>query len=160
MHKTPVCPSVNMEIDETDLEIIRMLQADARQPLTAIAEELDLASATIHSRLNRLVEEDVIQGYHTEINPAAVGMTAQALVGFRLKQGYSDEAHQLLRDHDNIVAVHMVSSRWDLVAEVFAEDINALRDLLFDDITEMDVFSRSEVMIVLETDYEVPNPPI
>lgn len=148
-----------MELDDTDREILRILQQDARTPFSEIARQIDMSSATVHDRVGRLVEEGVIEGYHARINPEAVGLEAQALVGLRFEQGKAAEARQRLRELEEVQSVRLLAGRWDLVARVYAEDVGALRDLMFDEIAEMEGFSRSEMEVILGTDYSEPGPP-
>jgi len=43
---------------------------------------------------------------------------------------------------------------------VVAADTDSLRELMFDEIAEMDGFSRSQTMIILGSDFEADGPPI
>jgi DNA-binding Lrp family transcriptional regulator len=48
-------------LDDTDVEIIRMLQADARRPNTEIARRLGVAETTVRNRIERLTRDGVVQ---------------------------------------------------------------------------------------------------
>jgi DNA-binding Lrp family transcriptional regulator len=57
------------ELDATDRRILYHLQQDARRTSSSdIAEELDLSSSTVRTRLNRLEEHGIIRGYHVDID--------------------------------------------------------------------------------------------
>lgn len=43
---------------------------------------------------------------------------------------------------------------------VYAEDTDALRELMFDHIAELEGFSRSQTMVILGTEYDDPVLPI
>ncbi|MFW9828089.1 MAG: winged helix-turn-helix transcriptional regulator [Candidatus Thorarchaeota archaeon] len=60
--------SRNMNYDKLDLEIIRTLHHDSRKPIAEIAEEINSTSNTVRRRLNRLIEEGVIE-LSIEFNP-------------------------------------------------------------------------------------------
>ncbi|SFG34465.1 Lrp/AsnC family transcriptional regulator, regulator for asnA, asnC and gidA [Halopelagius inordinatus] len=143
-----------MELDETDRAILRILQADARTPFSEIARQIDMSSATVHDRVGRMEEAGVIEGYHAKVNTKEVGLGTSALVGLRVQQGREENALERLREIDGVQEVHLTTGEWDVMLRVFAEDTDALRELMFDEIAEMDGFSRSQTMVILGTDFE------
>jgi Lrp/AsnC family transcriptional regulator for asnA, asnC and gidA len=143
-----------MDLDETDREILRILQRDARTPFSEIAREIDMSSATVHDRVSRLEDAGVIDGYHADIDPAAVGYGVSALVGLRVRQGHEEESLARLRDLPSVREIHLTTGEWDVIMRVYAENTDALRDLMFDEIADMEGFDRSQTMVVLGTDYE------
>ncbi|WP_049982298.1 Lrp/AsnC family transcriptional regulator [Halorubrum sp. BV1] len=149
-----------MELDETDRAILRILQADARTPFSEVARRIDMSSATVHDRVGRMEEAGVIEGYHASVDPKAVGYGVSAFVGLRVEQGREEDALDGLRDVDEVREIHLTTGEWDVLLRVVAVDTGSLRELMFDRIAEMDGFSRSQTMIILETDYEEDGPPV
>ncbi|GAB3694085.1 Lrp/AsnC family transcriptional regulator [Halorubrum pallidum] len=149
-----------MELDETDRAILRILQADARTPFSEVARRIDMSSATVHDRVGRMEDAGVIEGYHAAVDPKAVGYGVSAFVGLRVEQGREENALDKLRDVDEIREVHLTTGEWDVLLRVVAADTDSLRELMFDRIAEVDGFSRSQTMIILETDYEEDGPPV
>jgi len=149
-----------MELDETDRAILRILQADARTPFSEVARRIDMSSATVHDRVGRMEEAGVIEGYHASVDPEAVGYGVSAFVGLRVEQGGEENALDALRDIDEVREIHLTTGEWDVLLRVVAADTGSLRELMFDRIAEMDGFSRSQTMIILETNYEEDGPPI
>jgi Lrp/AsnC family transcriptional regulator for asnA, asnC and gidA len=143
-----------MELDETDRAILRLLQADARMPFSEIAREIDMSSATVHDRVNKLEEEGVIQGYHAKVDPKAAGYGISAFVGIRVEQGGEWDTLERLRDIDGIQEVHLTTGEWDVVIRVYAENADELRELMFSEVPETEGFDRSQTMVILGTDYE------
>ena len=151
---------VRMELDETDRAILRILQADARTPFSEVARRIDMSSATVHDRVGRMEEAGVIEGYHASVDPEAVGYGVSAFVGLRVEQGREENAIDGLRDVDEVREIHLTTGEWDVILRVVAADTGSLRELMFDRIAEMDGFSRSQTMIILETNYEEDGPPV
>ena len=149
-----------MELDETDRAILRILQEDARTPFSEVARRIDMSSATVHDRVGRMEDAGVIEGYHAEIDPKAVGYGVSAFVGLRVEQGREEDALDRLRDIEGVREIHLTTGEWDVILRVVAEDTDRLRELMFDRVAEMDGFSRSQTMIILGTDYELDGPPI
>jgi len=149
-----------MELDDTDREILRILQEDARTPFSEIARRIDMSSATVHDRVNRMKEAGVITGYHASVDPKALGYGISALVGLRVKQGREQDTLDRLADIDGVQQLHLTTGEWDVVARVFAENADALRDLMFERITQMDGFDRSQTMVILGTPLEDEQLPV
>ncbi len=143
-----------MDLDDTDKQILRILQDDARTPFSEIAREIEMSSATVHDRVSRLEEAGVIRGYHADVDASAVGYGVSALVGLRVEQGHEEESLSRLRDIDGVREIHLTTGEWDVMMRVYAENTDALRDLMFDRIANMDGFDRSQTMVVLDNDYE------
>ncbi|CQH58100.1 Lrp/AsnC family transcription regulator [Halobacterium hubeiense] len=143
-----------MELDETDREILRALQADARKPFSEIAREIEMSSATVHDRVNRMEEAGVIRGYHADVDPKAAGFGTSAVVGLRVEQGREQDALDRLADIDGVQEIHLTTGEWDIILRVYAEDTDTLRELMFEEIADVDGFARSQTMVVLATEYE------
>ncbi len=143
-----------MDLDETDRAILRLLQSDARTPFSEIAREIDMSSATVHDRVKRMEEAGVIRGYHADVDPKAVGFSISAIVGLRVEQGREEEALDRLADLEGVQELDLTTGEWDIVMRVYAENTDALRELMFDRVADMEGFSRSQTMIVLGTEYE------
>ena len=149
-----------MELDDTDREILRLLQADARTPFSEIARRIDMSSATVHDRVGRMEDAGVIEGYHASVNAKAIGYGVSALVGLRVEQGREEDALERLRDIEGVREIHLTTGEWDVMLRVVAENTDPLRELMFERVANMDGFSRSQTMIILGTDYETDGPPI
>jgi len=149
-----------MELDDTDREILEILQEDARTPFSEIARRIDMSSATVHDRVNRMKDEGVITGYHASVDPKALGYGISALVGLRVKQGREQDTLDRLANIDGVQQLHLTTGEWDVVARVFAENADALRDLMFERITQMDGFDRSQTMVILGTPLEDEQLPV
>ena len=150
----------NMELDDTDRAILRILQENARTPFSEIARRIEMSSATVHDRVGRLEDAGVINGYHADVDAKKVGYGVSALVGLRVEQGREEDALSRLREIDGVQAIHLTTGEWDVMLRVYAKDTDALRELMFDNVAAMDGFSRSQTMIILGTDYESAGPPI
>jgi Lrp/AsnC family transcriptional regulator for asnA, asnC and gidA len=149
-----------MELDETDRAILRILQEDARTPFSEVARRIDMSSATVHDRVNRMEESGVIEGYHAAVDPKAIGYGVSAFVGLRVEQGREEDALERLREIDGVCEIHLTTGEWDVILKVVAADTDSLRELMFESVAEMEGFSRSQTMIILGTDYEADGPPV
>jgi DNA-binding Lrp family transcriptional regulator len=72
------------EIDDVDRRILTTLHGDARISNSALAEVVGIAPSTCHGRVRRLQELGVIRGFYTDIDPAAIGLSLQAMISVSL----------------------------------------------------------------------------
>lgn len=149
-----------MELDDTDRAILHALQEDARTPFSQIARDIDMSSATVHDRVNRLQEAGVIEGYHAKIDPKAVGYGISAIVGLRVEQGREQDTLERLAAIDGVQEIHLTTGEWDVMARVYAKDADDLRELMFEQIARMDGFSRSQTMVILGSPFESAGLPV
>ena len=56
------------DLDETDLEILQLLMADARRPYSEIAELVDLSPPAVSDRVTRLQETGVIRRFTLDVD--------------------------------------------------------------------------------------------
>jgi Lrp/AsnC family leucine-responsive transcriptional regulator len=61
--------------DRNDLEILKILQKNARAPVSEIAKELKLSRPTVKNKIERLVREGIIKGFTIELNREVIEKT-------------------------------------------------------------------------------------
>lgn len=68
------------QLDDTDRQILDLLQRDARMTNAAIAAEVGLTGPSVFERIRKLEQRGVIRGYTINIDPAALGKTMTAFI--------------------------------------------------------------------------------
>ena len=81
----PYCAKILL-MDVIDRKILALLQADGRLTLTELANRVGLSVSPCHRRLRKLERDGVITGYRALVDPAAVGLTFEALVFVTMRQ--------------------------------------------------------------------------
>ncbi len=130
-------------LDRTDFEILALLQKDARLSNKELAAAIGLAPSSCLARVQRLRREGVLKGFHAFVDPAALGVTLQALIAVRLRQ-HSREKVRAFTKHvlalREVVALYHVTGAVDFQVHVAVKGTDHLRDLALDAFT-----SRAEV---------------
>ena len=70
-------------LDATNLRLLEELQVDARLSLAELGRRVGLSSPAVTERLQRLERDEVILGYHAELNPRALGFMLSAVIRVR-----------------------------------------------------------------------------
>src|SRR6266404_4179438 len=72
-----------MDLDKKDRLIIKALQQDARQSLSALGKRIGLSQPAVSERVKKLEDAGVICGYSARIDLRAIGLRLQAVVRVR-----------------------------------------------------------------------------
>jgi DNA-binding Lrp family transcriptional regulator len=63
----------NIEIDEIDHKIIKLLYLNARTPTINIAKELNIATTTVRYRIKKLMDLGIIKGFRIDLDLPKLG---------------------------------------------------------------------------------------
>jgi len=74
-------------IDETDKNIIEIINDDARTPYRQISRELDISVGTVHNRIDKLLKTGVIKKFAPIINHKKLGYNLTSIIGVKVKAG-------------------------------------------------------------------------
>lgn len=139
-----------INLDDVDRQLIALLRDDARMPIVALAKELRVARATVQNRLNRLESEGVIVGYTVRIKRAAEKHRIRALMSIAVQGNLAADIIKTLRGHPNVTTIHSTNGRWDLIAELQADTLEAF-DRVLAAIRLIDGIANTETSILLST---------
>ena len=143
--------SQNFEPDNLDLQILSILMEDATIPYTEIAKKLIVSGGTIHVRMKKMQDLDIIKGSHLMIDPQKIGYDICAFLGIFLEKGsqYKDDVENL-RNIKEIVELHYCTGLYSMFAKIICRDTNHLRHVLNEDIQGVKGIQRTETFISLE----------
>jgi DNA-binding Lrp family transcriptional regulator len=137
-------------LDDTDLELLALLRDNARMSVVALAKKLRVARATVQNRIARLEREGTIVGYTVRLRPHVEAHRIRAIMCIAVEGNRATEVRRALTGHPNVQALHTTNGRWDLVAELRAESLEAF-DTVLNTIRLADGISTTETSILLST---------
>jgi Lrp/AsnC family leucine-responsive transcriptional regulator len=70
-------------LDDTNCRLLAELQIDARLSLAELGRRVGLSSPAVAERLQRLEHDQVILGYHAQLNPRALGLGLSVVIRVR-----------------------------------------------------------------------------
>jgi Lrp/AsnC family leucine-responsive transcriptional regulator len=86
--------SGNRSLDETDVRILRMLEANGRASYEEMARFVNLSANAVRGRVQSLIRRRVIRGIHADIDWTGGGPKIEALIDVRLRPGADDAAFE------------------------------------------------------------------
>lgn len=119
--------------DHIDIQIIRLLQENARITNKMLAAKLSLTSTPIYERVKRLERMKVIEKYVALINPEHVGKGLMAICMLRLEKHTKDklaafEAH--VATIPEVVECYHLAGQYDYHLKVLVQDMNTFQDFI------------------------------
>ncbi|QLG28885.1 Lrp/AsnC family transcriptional regulator [Halorarum halophilum] len=119
-------------LDETDLAILERVETDFDVSLETLAEELDLSKSAIHYRLNKLKDNDVIEGITADVDPLAFGLEMVAItdVSVTHEQGYSEDIGEALAGLEGVDQVYYTLGDIDFVVISRVQTREQLNELI------------------------------
>ena len=142
-----------MELDETDRQLLNLLQEDAKLPYAKLAKKLRISSSGVHKRVQRLTKAGVIKGFTAVVDPGVVGKKLKTFIGVSTEPGRCDEVRPLLIQRPEVLEVHEVAGEHDLFLKLVTDDTERLNDLLHE-LDRIPGVASTRTLIVLKTEKE------
>ncbi len=141
------------ELDRIDLKILDVLQADARIPITELAERVGLSVTPCGERVKNLEKEGIILGYHARLDPHALGLGLLVFVELKLstKSGaIFGKFRQEILKLPSVLECHLVSGDFDYLIKARIAQMSDYRSLLGDILLTLPGAQESRSYIVME----------
>ncbi len=121
------------KLDETDIQILQLLQQDARMSHKELAVRLHLTITPIHVRVRRLQNEGLIRRYTAIVDPEKLGHGLIAYTQVTLKE-HTQEAlntfkHQVVQLVEVMECYHM-NGTFDFLLRIAIADMKEYNEVL------------------------------
>ena len=138
------------KIDSLDKKILGLISANARLPFKDVATECGVSRATIHQRVQRLIDMGVIVGSGFHVNPVSLGYNTCTYVGITLERGsmYKKVVAEFEKIPE-IVECHFTTGPYTMLIKLYARDNAHLMELLNDCLQEIPGVIATETLISL-----------
>lgn len=135
-----------MKFDETSLSIIKHLR-NGRKSLKRIAEELSLSENTVRARVNRLVEEGVLEVVGL-VDPESVPGHRVVMVGVKLRTMDLIKKGEEFSKLRGVVSVSVVTGRFDLILVVLLKEGFGLLEFYTEEVAKIAEVQSVETFVV------------
>jgi DNA-binding Lrp family transcriptional regulator len=137
-------------MDETDHQLISLLRQDARLSVAALASRLRVSRGTVTNRIRKLEDDNVIVGYTVRLRPDVQRSEIKAWMSIAVEGNQTRTVIASLLGEPGVATLHDTNGRWDLLAELRAENLQDLAKVL-ERIRLLKGISNTETSIHLET---------
>ncbi|MBO6884438.1 MAG: Lrp/AsnC family transcriptional regulator [Marivita sp.] len=137
-------------MDSTDKRLMSILRHNGRASVSDLATTLNLSRATVRSRLDRLQASGDVVGFTVVLKEDVSRDPVRALMMIGIEGRGTDRVIRQLTSLPQVRALHSTNGRWDVIAELGTETLEALDDVL-SRIRKFDGVSQSETSLLLST---------
>ena len=151
-------------LDEIDVEILRLLQADACIANAELADRIGMSQSASLSRTKRLKESGIIRSSVAIVDEESVGLGMAAFAFVTLGRHDRDATEAFLQRVEasaSVTECYHVTGTADYMLKIVASDISSFRDFLMNTLVSAPDVSHIESRVVLKTEkrsFELPLP--
>lgn len=131
-----------LEIDETDNQLLRLLQLDASLSQRELAERIGLSQNACWRRLQRLTEAGVLQGSRAVIDAGRLGLGLTVFIMVRTRHhddAWARRFRARIESLPQITGFHRIGGEWDYMAKAVVGDMAGYDQLYKRLIADMDL---------------------
>ncbi|MCJ7758306.1 MAG: AsnC family transcriptional regulator [Gillisia sp.] len=138
------------KLDETDHQILDMLIENTRTPFTDIAKKLNISAGTVHVRVKKMEESQIILGSTLTLNYDKLGYAFIAYVGIFLKNTSQTKfVLERIKDIPFVTVAHVTTGKFNVFCKIRAKNTQHAKEIIFQ-LDDIEGVYRTETMISLE----------
>ena len=148
-------------LDDMDIKILRVLQADATRPVADVGKEVGLSTTPCWRRIQKLEEAGVIQRRVALLDPAMINAGVTVFVSIKTDQhslDWLDRFHAAVVDFPEVVEFYRMSGEVDYLLRVVVPDIAAYDAFYKKLIAKIDISKVSSAFAMEQIKYTTALP--
>ena len=134
-------------LDPVGRKLLQAVQENARLSFSELGRRVGLSAPAVAERLRKLEEFEIINGYHAEVDPAALGYGVTAFIRLTTSTDKYPRVLELAQRLPEIRECHHVTGGEAFILKVLATSIPHLESL----IAQLSVFGATSTSIVLSS---------
>jgi Lrp/AsnC family transcriptional regulator, leucine-responsive regulatory protein len=144
--------SLHVSLDKKDLEILKLLQENARITIKEISGKIHLSTTPVHERIKRMEESGVIKQYVTLVNHEKVKKGLMVICYVSLKQHSKNAGVKFIKtihELNEVVECFSISGEFDFMLKVICEDMNSYYDFHVNKLSEIENMGHVQSIFVM-----------
>jgi DNA-binding Lrp family transcriptional regulator len=117
-------------MDATDHQLLSLLRTDARTNTATLAKKLGVSRGTVSNRIARMEDGGIIVGYTVRLRPDAQPNEIKAWMSIAVQGNETRRVIASLLGEPGVASLHDTNGRWDLLAELRAQTLTELSNVL------------------------------
>jgi len=135
-----------LEVDSRDLELLSILEEDARTPWARVARQLGVSDATVYLRIKKLVESGVLKGFTIRVDPRRLGLQAMMFALVKVDARHIPEVRRRLPTLKYVSEVYEITGVYHFLVKILVpslDEASRVRDQLMeiDGVVEVATFA-------------------
>lgn len=141
-----------IDLDETDLAILRELQVDGRISNVELAQRINLSPPATHTRLKRLQEQGTIRRYVALVDQEQLGYDMICFVNISLSLHQVEELESfrdVINEMPQVLECYHVTGEFDYLLKVVVRNRKDLQRFVVQELTPIHGVARIYTSLVL-----------
>lgn len=141
-----------LRLDELDMAILRILQADARLTTKELASKVNLSTTPVFERLKKLEREGYIKKYVAILDAEKLNLGFEVFCSVKLKQMSTDVANafvSVIKDIPQVAECYNISGEFDYLLKIHAPSMKAYNDFLINVLGQVDSIGSIQSSFVM-----------
>jgi len=120
------------DLDETDIALLKHIEANYETNLADLADELGLSKSAIHYRLNKLKDGGVVNSVSADVDPLQLGLNMLIITDIYASHevGYAEDIGTALTEIDGVFEVYYTMGDVDFVTFSRVQTRDQMNELL------------------------------
>lgn len=140
-------------LDKTDLQLLRILQTNARLTIRELALRVDLSSTPVSERLKRLENEGYISRYIAVLDAEKLNQGFIIFCNVKLQRMNRDIATEftlVIRDIPQITECYNISGNYDYLLKIHVPDMKYYQEFILNVLGGIDSLGYLESTFVMD----------
>lgn len=140
-------------LDATDLQILRILQNNARLTVKEVAQQVHLSTTPVFERMRRLEARGYIMKYIAVLNAAKLGQGFVVFCSVKLRRLNHDIAADFVKVMQSIPEVtecYNISGSFDYLLKIHAPDMKYYQEFILNVLGRVDSLGSLESTFVMD----------
>ncbi|NRB82473.1 MAG: Lrp/AsnC family transcriptional regulator [Winogradskyella sp.] len=141
-----------MVLDQTDKQLLHLLQKDSKQTNKALSNALGLSVTAVYERIKKLENNGIISSYVALIDKKKVEKSFVAFCHVKLSQHSQDYVMKFereVRKLDEVLECYHISGDYDYLLKVLVTDMEAFREFMVKKLTKIDHIGSTHSMFMI-----------
>ncbi len=141
------------KLDKTDLQLLRVLQQNARMTTKELAQEVNLSTTPVFERLKRLERDGIIKKYIAILDAEKLNQGFTVFCQVKLKQMNRDIARNfvdVIKGIPEVSECYNISGNYDYLLKVHATDMRAYQSFVINTLGGIESLGSIESTFVME----------
>lgn len=137
-------------LDDLDYRLIALLRSDSRTPVAVLARELGVNRSTVTARIDRLVDNGVIEGFTIRVSSDLEQDSVRGVMLVATETRRNHEVVHEIRGYPEIEQLHSTTGTWDLVIQLRCRNLSEF-DLALERIRALDGVRSTQTSLLFSS---------
>ncbi len=144
--------TLQVALDAKDIEILKLLQQNARITVKEISETIHLSTTPVHERVKRLEQSGIITRYAAILDAATLGRKLMVICHVSLREHNKIAGSKFIKsilDMSEVLECYSISGEFDFLLKVLTTDMEAYYDFHVNKLSQIENVGKVQSTFVM-----------